>query len=85
MIVIKISGLNEMLDIIDEKVNTWFKEHEIECKAEYSKEWIGNKRYYYDTYFYLDSNDTHLLYIISKHFEDSGVEVWMDGIDYFKY
>ena len=34
MIVIKISGLNEMHDIIEEKVNTWFKEHEIKCKAE---------------------------------------------------
>ena len=85
MIVIKISGLNEMHDIIEEKVNTWFKEHEIECKAEYSKEWIGNKRYYYDTYFNLDSNDTHLLYLISKQFEEMGVEVWMDGMDYFKY
>ena len=50
MIVIKISGLNEIHDIIEEKVNTWFKEHEIECKAEYSKEWIGNKSYYYGTF-----------------------------------
>ena len=33
MIVIKISGLHEIHDIIEEKVNTWLKEHEMECNT----------------------------------------------------